>query len=76
MFDDYATITSEYRYTAIEATKGKEIEALSPKQMLQRLPIALALVKAGNTYKNLINEIHWIIYSFYRAKRITKNVYN
>ena len=44
--------------------------------MLQRLPIALALVKSGNTSENLLNEITQIIYSLYRAKEITKNVYN
>ena len=44
--------------------------------MLQRLPIALAQVKAGNTSKNLLNEIRQIIYSLYQAKEFTKNVYN
>ena len=49
---------------------------LTLKQMLQRLPIALAQVKAGNTSENLLNEIRQIIYSLYRAKEITKKVYN
>ena len=44
--------------------------------MLQRLPIALAQVKVGNTSENLLNEIRQIIYSLYRAKEITKQVYN
>ena len=44
--------------------------------MLQRLPIAFAQVKAGNTSKNLLNEIRQIIYSLYQAKEFTKNVYN
>ena len=44
--------------------------------MTQRLPIALAQVKAGNTSVNLLNEIRQIIYSLYRAKEITKKVYN
>ena len=44
--------------------------------MLQRLPIALAQVKAGDTSENLLNEIRQIIYSLYRAKEITKKVYN
>ena len=52
------------------------LKILSPKQMLQRLPIALAQVKAGNTSENLLNEIRQIIYSLYRAKEITKKVYN
>ena len=44
--------------------------------MLQRLPIALAKVIAGNTSENLLNEIRQIIYSLYQAKEITKKVYN
>ena len=44
--------------------------------MLQRLPIALAQVKAGNTSENLLNEIRQIIYFLYRAREITKKVYN
>ena len=44
--------------------------------MIQRLPIALAQVKAGDTPENLLNEITKIIYSFYRAKKITKKVCN
>ena len=45
-------------------------------QMLQRLPIALAQVKVANTSENLLNKIRQIIYSLYRAKEITKKVYN
>ena len=52
------------------------LKILTPKQMLQRLPIALALVKACNTSENLLNKIKQIISSLYRAKEITKNVYN
>ena len=44
--------------------------------MLQKLPIALAQLKAGNTPENLQNEIRQIIYSLYRTKGITKKVYN
>ena len=42
---------------------------LAPKQMLQRLPIAPAQVKAGNTFKNILSEIRQIIYSLYREKK-------
>ena len=42
--------------------------------MLQRLPITLAQVKAGNISENLLNEIRQIIYSLHRAKEITKKV--
>ena len=37
--------------------KGKGLKILTPKQMLQKLPTALAHVKAGNTSENLLNEI-------------------
>ena len=44
--------------------------------MLQRLPIALAQVKAGNTSEDLLNEIRQIIYSLYQTKEIIEKVYN
>ena len=44
--------------------------------MLQRLPIALAQVKAGNVSDNLLTEIRKILYSLYRVKEITKKVCN
>ena len=44
--------------------------------MLQRLPIALAQVKAGNNSKSLLNEIRQVVYSLYQSKQITKKVYN
>ena len=53
-----------------------QLKTLSPQQMLQRLPITLAQVKATNTSKNLLNEIRQIIYSLYREKEVTKKVYN
>ena len=46
--------------------KGKESKILTPEQMLQRLPIVLAQVKAVNTSENLLNKTRQIIYSFYR----------
>ena len=54
----------------------KWLKILTPKQMLQRLPIAFTQVKAANTTENLLNEIRQIIYSLYRAKEITKKVYH
>ena len=44
--------------------------------MLQRLPVALAQVKAGNTSGNLLNEIRHIVYFLYWGKEITKKIYN
>ena len=59
-----------------KAANGEGLKMLTPKQMLQRLPIALAQVKGGNTSENLLNKITQIIYSLYRAKEITKKVCN
>ena len=55
---------------------NKMLKILPPNQMLKRLPIALAQVKAGNNSESLLNEIRQIVYSLYRSKEITKKVYN
>ena len=57
-------------------TKGTGLKILTPKQMLQRLPIALAHVIAGNNSESLLNEIRQMVYSLYQSKKITKKVYN
>ena len=59
-----------------ESQDGKGLKILTPNQMLKRLPIALAQVKAGNNSESLLNEIRQIVYSLYRSKEITKKVYN
>ena len=56
--------------------KDKESKILILKQVFQRLPKIPAQVQAGNTSENLPNEICQIIYFLYRAKEISKNVYN
>ena len=53
-----------------------KLKILSPKQMLQRLPIALAQVKARNNSESLLNEIRQIVYSLHQSKQISKKVYN
>ena len=55
-----------------KATKATGLKILTPKQMLQRLPIALA----GNNSESLLNEIRQIVYSMYQSKQITKKVYS
>ena len=55
---------------------NKMLKILIPNQMLKRLPIALAQVKAGNNSESLLNEIRQIVYSLHRSKEITKKVYN
>ena len=59
-----------------KSQEGEGLKILTPNQMLKRLPIALAQVKAGNNSESLLNEIRQIVYSLYRSKEITKNVYN
>ena len=59
-----------------QTTKGKGLKVLTTKQLLKRLPIALAQVKAGNNSDCLLNEIRQIVYSLYQLKEITKKVYN
>ena len=56
--------------------EGTGLKILTPKQMLQKLPIALAQIKAGNNSKSLLNEIRQIVYSLCQLKEITKKVYN
>ena len=59
-----------------ESQEGEGLKILTPNQMLKRLPIAFAQIKAGNNSESLLNEIRQIVYSLYRSKEITKKVYN
>ena len=76
LFDDYSSMVSEAKNKVKSNASGKGFKILTSKQMLQRLPIALARVKAGNNLQNLLNEIRQIVYSLYQSKEITKKVYN
>ena len=53
-----------------KATNGTGLRILTPKQMLQRLPIALAQVKAGNNSGNLLNEIRQLLILCINHKKI------
>ena len=55
---------------------SSKLKILTPKQMLQRLPIALAQAKAGNNSESFLNQIKEIVYSWYQSKGITKKLYN
>ena len=72
-YDDYSSMMSEAKY---RATKGTGLKILTPKQMLERSPIALAQIKAGNNSGSLLHEIRQIFSSLYQLKQITKKVYN
>ena len=74
LFNDNAKIRSVTIYNSKQCETGLKI--WTPKQMLQRLPIDLAQVKAGNNSENLLNKIKQIGYLLYQSKEITKKVYN
>ena len=54
---------------------GQGLKILIPNQMLSRLPITLAQLKAGNNSEKLKNEIRQLLYSLYRSKKLTKQLY-
>ena len=73
--EDYCSMILKAKKLAREQ-EGRGLKILTPNQMLKRLPIALAQIKAGNNSESLLNEIRQIVYSLYRSKEITKKVYN
>ena len=66
MFNNYAENMSRNIYESKQ--KGTVVKMLTPNQMLKRLPIALAQIKAGNNSQSLLSEIRQIVYSLYRSK--------
>ena len=75
-FRDCTELLSDANYDAkLNETKGTGLKILTPKQIPQRLPIALAQVKVANNSEGLLNEIRKI-YSLYQSKQITKKIYN
>ena len=65
MSGDYSRIVREAKF---QTKYGQGLKLFTPKQMLERLPTALAQLKAGNTSENVLNEIRQIIYSLHGAK--------
>ena len=68
MYNDYAKIKSEAKH---KAKYGEGLKIQTPKQMPQRLPVALAQVKSANNSESLLNKIRQIVYSLYQSKVIT-----
>ena len=60
----------------VSKAKGASLKILTDKQILNRLPILLAQIQAGNNSIKLKNETRQILYSLYRSKVLTKTVYN
>ena len=55
--------------------QGEEVKILTRNQLLSRLPISLAQLKAGNNSEKLKIEIRQLLYSLYRSKKLTKQIY-
>ena len=55
--------------------QGQGLKILTPKQILSRLPISLAQLNAGNNSEKLKNKIRQLLYSLYRSKNLTKQLY-
>ena len=69
LLNDNSKIRSEIIYKSKQnRTEDKGLKILTPKQILQRLPIALAQVKASNNSEILLNEIRQIVYFLYQSK--------
>ena len=64
------------KFNKLKQQEGKGLKILTPNQMLSRLPISLAQLKAGNNSEKLKNEIRQLLYSLYHSKNMTKQVYN
>ena len=59
-----------------EEQKDRELKVMTPKQILSRLPILLAQLKAGSNSQKLKNEIRQLLYHLYRSKHLSKTIYN
>ena len=55
--------------------EGQGLKILTPSQLLSRLPISLAQLKAGNNSEKLKKEIRQLLHSLYRSKKLTTNIY-
>ena len=74
--DDILGIVNEiFDFNKEIQKQGSGLKILTPNQMLSRLPISLAHLKAGNNSEKLQNKIRQILYSLYRSKNLTKQLY-
>ena len=72
---DMSELESEESAAERKHQPGKGLKILTPDQMLRRLPITLAQLIAGNNSEKLKNEIRQLLYSLYRSKKLTKQLY-
>ena len=73
---DMPELESEESAAERRNQQGQGLKILTPDQMLSRLPITLAQLKAGNDSQKLINEIRQLLYFLYRSKKLTKTIYS
>ena len=74
--ENIKSLNPEGKGSVASRAKGEGLKILTNKQMLNRLPMLLAQIQAGNNSKSLKNELKQILYSLYRSKLLTKTVYN
>ena len=72
---DMPELESEESAAKRRNQQGQGLKILTPDQMLSRLPITLAQLKVGNNSEKLKNEIRQLLYSLYRSKKLTKQLY-
>ena len=65
----------ESEESTAERRNQQRLKILTPDQMLSRLQITLARLKAGNNSQKLINESRQLLYSLYHSKKLTKTIY-
>ena len=73
--DKILKIVEEILIVNRKKQSGGGLKILTPNQMLSRLPITLVQLKAGNNSEKLKNEIRQLLYSLYRSKKLTKQLY-
>ena len=73
---DMPKLESEESVAKRREHEGQGLKLLTPEQMLGRLPISLAQLKAGNNSEKLKNEIRQLLYLLYRSKKLIKTTYN
>ena len=73
---DMPELESEESAKQEKNQRGQGLKILTPSQMLSRLPITLAKLKAKIIHKNFKKEIRQLLYSLYRSKYLTKTIYN
>ena len=71
-----ANIVEKIFNDATNNQQGQGLKTMTPKQIILRLPILLAQLKAGNNSQKLTNEIRQIVYLLYRSKQLSKIIYN